>query len=293
MTRPVFASIAINLGGSDVNRTYPRDIPDLFEGGQLVWVGRYQTSGKATVKLNGRVGGEHRSFEFPTELAAPGSSTKYDFVEKLWAIRRVGFIIDQVDLNGPNKELIDELVALGAKYGLLTPYTSFLADERTNLHASLDNRTKAGKNLESLQIVQGEAGTAQRGMKRNYQNAERLEEVSKYASTSAPAKPGMMGGMGGMGGAIPTKPGEPAKATGPTVRNLGAKTFYRKADRWVDSDVKPEEDAKAIVVEQFSDQFFELARGQSAEQNQYLTFEEPVTVRISGKVYRVDPPKAR
>ena len=77
------------------------------------------------------------------------------------------------------------------------------------------------------------------------------------------------------------------------VRNLGVKTFYRKADRWVDSDVKPEEDAKAVVVEQFSDEFFKLARAQSAEDNQYLTFEEPVTVRIAGKVYRVDPPKAR
>ncbi len=77
------------------------------------------------------------------------------------------------------------------------------------------------------------------------------------------------------------------------VRNLGVKTFYRKGDRWVDSEVKPEEDAKAIVVEQFSDEFFKLARTQSAEQNQYFTFEEPVTVRIDGKVYRVDPPKAK
>ena len=78
-----------------------------------------------------------------------------------------------------------------------------------------------------------------------------------------------------------------------SVRNLGVKTFYRKGDRWVDSQVKPEEDARAVVLEQFSDDFFQLARGQSAEQNQYLTFEEPVTVLIDGQVYRVDPPKAR
>ena len=31
------------------------------------------------------------------------------FVEKLWAMRRVGQIIDEVDLHGKNQELIDEL----------------------------------------------------------------------------------------------------------------------------------------------------------------------------------------
>ncbi len=41
MTRPALAGIAVELAGLDVNRTYPRDIPDLFEGGQLAWVGRY------------------------------------------------------------------------------------------------------------------------------------------------------------------------------------------------------------------------------------------------------------
>jgi Ca-activated chloride channel family protein len=83
-----------------------------------------------------------------------------------------------------------------------------------------------------------------------------------------------------------------AKPAASSVRNVGVKTFYRKGDRWIDSQVKPEEDAKAIVVEQFSDDFFKLARDQSADQNQYLTFEEPVTVLISGKVYRIEPPKA-
>jgi Ca-activated chloride channel family protein len=318
MTRPAFASIGINLSGTDVNRTYPRDIPDLFEGGQLVWVGRYRDSGKATVKLTGKVGGELRSFEFPTELAAPGSSTGYDFVEKLWAVRRVGFIIDQIDLNGPNKELTDELVALGTKYGLLTPYTSFLADERVSLHASLENRRLATDNLSALNVVQGEAGTAQRDMKQKLGQATRFEEGTQYRGQigkPASGMGGMGGGMGGVdirgvnkakerraaiaagtnpaGAANYGSPAEAAKAATPGVRNLGVKTFYRKGDRWVDSEVKPEEDAKAIVLEQFSDEFFKLARSQSAEQNQYFTFEEPVTVRISGKVYRVDPPKAK
>ena len=55
----------------------------------------------------------------------PGASTGHDFVEQLWATRRVGYLIDQIDLSGQNRELIDELVSSSTKYGILTPYTAF------------------------------------------------------------------------------------------------------------------------------------------------------------------------
>jgi len=76
-----------------------------------------------------------------------------------------------------------------------------------------------------------------------------------------------------------------------TVRQVGKKTFFRKGERWVDSTVKPEEDAKATVIEQFSPAYFDLARNQTPEMNQYLSFEESVTVNINGKVYRIDQAK--
>ena len=77
------------------------------------------------------------------------------------------------------------------------------------------------------------------------------------------------------------------------VRQVGAKTFYFKDNRWIDSTVKPEEDAKAKRIRQFSDEFFGLARSQSAELNQYLTFTEPVTLRLADTVYRIDPAESK
>ncbi len=74
-----------------------------------------------------------------------------------------------------------------------------------------------------------------------------------------------------------------------SVRQVGAKTFYRKADRWVDSTIKPDQDTKATVIRQFSDEFVELAKAQEAEMNRYLTFDEPVTVNLDGRVYRIEP----
>jgi Ca-activated chloride channel family protein len=346
LTSPVLSNISIELSNVDVNRTYPRDIPDLFDGGQLVWVGRYRQSGRTTVRLSGKVGGDRQSVEFSAQLAEAGRGYGYDFVEKLWAIRRVGFIIDQIDLYGQNRELTDELVSLSTKYGILTPYTSFLADERTQLHASIDNRDRAFRELGQLREVQGAVGVGQRAGKGGYQQADKPDEPRLYAieqerrrldvegkadeslSANGPARfelrdgssaanapaavaarrarpsgsagRGAMGagGMMGMGGGMSSRP-LPGTATlakdaqgrdqlVATVRNVGEKTFYFKGDRWVDSAVKPEDEAKAITIEQFSDEFFRLARDQKAEFNQYLTFHEPVTVKLEGKVYRIE-----
>jgi Ca-activated chloride channel family protein len=77
-----------------------------------------------------------------------------------------------------------------------------------------------------------------------------------------------------------------------TVRRVGGKAFFKREGRWVDSTVTPELEAKAITLEQFSDGYFELAKKQTSEMNQYLTFAEPVTVNLGGQVYRIDRPKA-
>ncbi len=330
MTSPVLSDIRIEMTNTDVNRTYPRDIPDLFEGGQLVWVGRYRQAGPTTVRVSGKVGGERRTFEVPAQLNAVGRGSSHDFVEKLWAVRRLGFIIDQIDLHGQNRELVDELVALSTRYGLLTPYTSFLADERVTLHAARANSGRAFESLRDLNETSGESAVAQRRLKGKFAAADRVtstapapvpaQESEGYfagapsaratggALPSRPAPqqgangPRMAGGMGMMGGGMagmgqPYQFGvvaEDAKGNKKvvnTVRQIGAKAFYRKGDHWVDSTVKPEEESKATVVEQFSDEFFRIAGRQDAELNQYLTFEEPVVVNLAGKVYRIERAK--
>ena len=325
MSSPVLSGLAIEMSGTDLNRTYPRDLPDLFDGGQIVWVGRYRQSGKSTVKIAGKIGGERSSQEFAAELASSSGGHQYDFVEKLWATRRVGFLIDQIDMHGQNKELTDELLALSTKYGILTPYTSFLADERVQLHALGMNSETTRQNLMALGEVDKAAGVAQRAAKARYQGAIRSDEaqlaaVNDFAKRGVSSTGGGATGSGGLGGRVDGQSYSAAMASAPasrlraqgsvlagrtgdqagkpadakqTVRQVGNRAFYKKGDRWVDSGVKPEAEAKAIVIEQFSPAYFDLARGQSAEMNQYLTFEEPVTVELGGKVYKIERPKAK
>jgi Ca-activated chloride channel family protein len=325
MTSPVLHDIRIALSRTDVNRTYPREVPDLFEGGQLVWVGRYRRGGAMNVTITGKVGSERRRFEFPIELADEDRGSAHEFVARIWAMRRVGDIIDQIDLNGKNSELVDELVALSKRYGILTPYTSFLADERTPLHARLVNKALTLESLRELNVVTGASGVQQRSFKQGYLEAENLARQNYQVPAGAAMMPGIVAGgaqaqMAGRPtdmyksrarrrGAVAEPAGTPgagqategqvrreAEAQGnqagdSAVRQLGAKTFYFKNNRWVDSTVTPEQERRATEITQFSDAYFRLARSQSAELNQYLAFDAPVTVELGGQVYRIEQAK--
>lgn len=323
LTSPVLANISLRFEGRDLNRTYPRDIPDLFEGGQIVWVGRYREGGETTLHLEGKIGGETRRFSFPATLARTGEGSSYQFVETLWAARRVGFLIDQIDLHGQNRELVDELVELSKKHGILTPYTSFLADERVNLHASAENARRASEELVKLSELGGASGVSQRAAKGRFLAADGSglsAGVSQQEYALALRQPPAAGGGRGLGGQTVENRGlggfgaagqmmtayvaSPAVNAAPVVaqdsfgriavvenvRRVGSKTFFRKGEAWIDSALTDEQEQAARRIEQFSDAYFELARKQSAELNQYLTFEEPVVVLLDGVAYSIVRP---
>jgi Ca-activated chloride channel family protein len=107
------------------SEVYPPELPDLFHGGQLIVLGRYSGKGPAAVKLTGRVGMEEKEFVY--ELTFPEKTgEEREFVEHLWARRKVGYLLDQIRANGEKKELVEEVVKLAKRYGITTPYTSYL-----------------------------------------------------------------------------------------------------------------------------------------------------------------------
>ncbi|MDX2030339.1 MAG: VIT and VWA domain-containing protein [Blastocatellia bacterium] len=130
VNHPVLSDLKIDWGGASTELTYPRTAPDLFHGSQVVLVGRYRP-GKAErheLTLTGKVNGRERSFAYKG-LAFPEKATEHAFLPHLWALRRVGHLLDQIRLNGQSKELRDEIVELGTRYGIVTPYTSALVLE--------------------------------------------------------------------------------------------------------------------------------------------------------------------
>ena len=125
ISHPVMTNVRLTCSNVRLHGIYPVQIPDLFHGNQLVLIGRFSGRGPATIKLTGQVGSETR--EIVEEVDFPSRTTDdKSFVEHLWARRKVGYILDQIRANGEQKELVDEVVALAKKYGIATPYTSYL-----------------------------------------------------------------------------------------------------------------------------------------------------------------------
>ena len=307
---PVMTDVAIKFAldetpveaGSAVNRLYPKKVYDLFEGDQLVLVGRYKRAGAAKVAVSGSVGGKQQSFDFPAELAAVSHDETFAFVEKLWAIRRVGEIIDELDLKGQNVELVKELVELSTRHGIMTPYTSFLADENVQLREVAQNATTARKRLGQLEQAEGQGGFAQRDFKGRLQSAKLPVAASApvadgsygYAYRSAAGRRTNIGdrpasglGLGGGVGADEAKKSEPAADA--AVRSIGTKSFYRRGQRWVDSTVTEAQEKQLKRIKQFSDEYFQLAEQQGGKLSQYLVFDEELLVNLDGQAYLIEP----
>ena len=245
--------------GGLVSRVYPRHAYDLFAGDQLVLVGRYRQSGPAKVIVSGMVNGQEQKFDFPADLVADSNDETYAFVEKLWAMRRVGEVIDRIDLDGRNPELVQEMVALSKKHGIITPYTSFLAegDAPVNIphpivlrhaEAALDNLAKD---------TAGKAGVAQRDFKARLQRA---------ASPSAVAP-------------TFTNVDEDRQERISTVRNLGSGMQTRGKER------QDEEIKKAVKIERFGKEYFDLLTKYGKDAGKYLAQDGSVVLKLKGKIY--------
>jgi Ca-activated chloride channel family protein len=126
ISHPVLADVRLSAGPNvSLQEIYPPQLPDLFLGGQVTVLARYSGHGSAVIKLSGAIGAETREYVY--EMSFPDkTNTDRDFVEHLWARRKVGYLLDQIRANGEKKELVEETVALAKKYGIATPYTSYL-----------------------------------------------------------------------------------------------------------------------------------------------------------------------
>lgn len=125
-SKPVLADLEIQVDGEAVRLVdlQPSPLPDLYAGGQVVLFGRYTGEGHIAVRLSGKINGQAESFTYEGTFAK--TELKSSYLEILWARRKIGYLLDAIRLHGESKELVDEVVALAKKYGIQTPYTSWL-----------------------------------------------------------------------------------------------------------------------------------------------------------------------
>ncbi|MCS5630903.1 MAG: VIT domain-containing protein [Pirellulaceae bacterium] len=269
--------------GSAVNRVYPRNLYDLFAGDQLVLVGRYKHAGNAKVVLSGRVNGEVQRLEFPAKLEHKSTSSNQSFVEKLWAVRRIGEIIDKIDLEGRNDELLDELVMLSRRHGVLTPYTSFLADENGGIRDEAKSRQRAATALNDLATEEaGQAGFARRQNKASFQNAGGGRLGDAEGDGLLPSQ-----SVDADGGVIFRDAVTNREVKVKTLKQVGGKSFFLEEGQWVDSNASKEQIETAQDLTRYSSSYFALAAKHGAVVGRILALPGTVIVVIDGQVYRL------
>jgi Ca-activated chloride channel family protein len=280
---------ASNDSGQLVNRLFPKGEFDLFAGDQAVLVGRYHKSGDAKVKLKGKTGDEQQTFDFPAKLVEKSDDDTNAFVAKLWATRRVGDIIDEIDLKGRNEELVKELVGLATEHGILTPYTSFLADESSNVQDVAVNSTRVSAEVDDLRTAAGQYGFAQRGAKLQLQTAS---QAPAAAATSAPESKELADALNFSGGgffggnSVYFDAKMDTFKCAATCRQLGRKTFFERNGYLCDATVTPEQEKNAKPIDRYSREYFDLIEKHGKFVAQYLAIDDPVCINLGGETYK-------
>ena len=127
VSTPVLTDVQIEIDGVPTYDLAPAAITGIFAGNQALQTGRYEGSGDATVVVTGNSAlGPER---FVYEVAFPERDDSDPTVAQMWAQRRVADLITELRIEGSRDSLIEEIVEIANGFGIVTPYTSYLAEE--------------------------------------------------------------------------------------------------------------------------------------------------------------------
>jgi Ca-activated chloride channel family protein len=132
ISTPVLTDLELDFGDLRVYDVYPDPLPDLFSGSQIVVMGRYRKGGTETVQLEGIANQKAQTFTFKNQhfdTDSRGASDALESLPRLWATRKIGYLLNHIRLHGADKETIEQIVALSVRYGIVTEYTSYLVTE--------------------------------------------------------------------------------------------------------------------------------------------------------------------
>jgi len=291
---PIMTDLSVSFEGLEVKDVYPKKISDVFKGEQVIIYGRYTGHGKKTIKLTGHVKGEKKTFEYTMTFPEYSQDDKASFVPRLWAGQKVDFLLSEIRKQGtkPGKELVDEVTYLAKRYGIVTPYTSFLVTDDVAGKAKPGSGGSGGftpmpvlqRQLE-LRAAANAAPADDAAAKR-----DRVYAARGFGGVRRGVAKGRFGDFDKAADEALRKDGKGNKKSSLTVlRYIGSRTFYKGGPTWYEStyDAAKHKDLAKLAVG--SKQYFDLlsADGTIAK---YLALGD-VVLRVKGKWYHVTTAK--
>ncbi len=255
ISHPILTDVKLDIDDIDLSEIYPRQLPDIFKGTQLLILGKYEGSGRSRVTLTGTSRGSNRRYTYRARFSPGGGN---DFIPRLWATRRIGYLVDQLRLHGNDRELVNEVVRLSKRYGIMTEYTSFLVDA--------DYRLAYDKLAERAEEKMVDA------MKK---------DVGKGAVYRAKSGMALKAGSIAPQSFIDSEGNEQETTA---ITRVGTRTFFNRDGRWIDSEYEGKTDA--LKVKKFSNAYFKLLR-RFPKIGRYLSIGEDVIFILNGTPVQV------
>jgi Ca-activated chloride channel family protein len=233
MQTPVLIDTRITFEGGGVHDLYPREIGDLYGGHQILLAGRYAKAGPCNLVITGSRRGKKTKITVPIQLAKGARAGDQELIARIWAARKVGFLVDEIRLNGEDKELVASIVAIGTRFGILTEYTSFLAIEATDLRDAHANNDRAGEELRRRSLVEsGSHGVAQAANTKGMQRGQVAQTANEWLGDD----------------------GRMVRQNG--VQCVNGKALFNRKGVWQDPAIPT--DAKLRKVKLYSTEFYSL-----------------------------------
>ena len=302
---PVLADPALNFSGDiRVSKLYPAPLPDLFRGDQLVLVGRYSGRGDSAATIEGTVNGARR--KFVQDVRLPEAAADSEFIPRLWATRRVGFLLDEIRLRGENSELKDEVTDLARKYSIVTPYTAYLiVEDEARRGVALNSQTLprlqtdltardavksaygglARESVGDSAVAGARYGLALRQAESPASASMALKsESSRQLWAAAPALSGGVARPGRADNAAATR----AEQYSQQQRFVAGRAFVQNGARWVDASVQQQKAGGQRVQLAFgSTDYFALLR-KHPEAAPWLALGQNVDLVLGGVIYEIN-----
>lgn len=186
---PVIQDAVLELP-SCVRDVYPKVLPSLRLGQEIVLVGKTDSDVKGTLKLRGKLGNtdyeQAKTIELKSESLEKAGQNP--LIPRLWAEARIRSLEES-----PTEETVSEIVGLSTRFHVMSRHTSLLVLENDRMFAEFGiRRTAKAADDRSDQAFMKEP-------ERKRGNSSKDEQADTSSEPDAPDAVGHMFGAGGLG----------------------------------------------------------------------------------------------
>lgn len=307
---PVLSNVKIAYDGIQVKDIYPRNPKDIFAGTQVLLLGRYKGAGNGTVKVTGTVNGVAKAYSFPVSFA--GNQAGNTHLPRLWAMRRIGHLTEIAQDNGNNKEIVDEIIDLSKKHGIISAYSSYLVTDPSEGRGGIrpggpmpvPMPMSMSRPTPSRMMRGGVVGSAGAGGGMFFQAAAERDAFSSmgdrrlsFKAREEETRNTLMNlasaPVAGKEAVLRNKRNDELKVvanlpstkdSAAEIKNIEEKTFYLKDGVWTDASFDGRQKLESIAFG--SKEYFELLRNNSGI-GKYLAAGKKLILMYNGNGYRI------